>query len=88
MTEDAAVFGGQANLIEGIENARALYKPEMIAISTTCMAEVIGDDVKMFLGSAEEAGALPVGFPAALREHAELRRLPPQPATTRCSSRS
>jgi nitrogenase molybdenum-iron protein beta chain len=64
MTEDAAVFGGQANLIEGIENARALYKPEMIAISTTCMAEVIGDDVKMFLGSAEEAGAMPVGFPA------------------------
>lgn len=64
MTEDAAVFGGQANLIEGIENARALYKPDMIAISTTCMAEVIGDDVKMFLGSAEQAGALPVGFPA------------------------
>ena len=64
MTEDAAVFGGQANLIEGVENARALYKPEMIAISTTCMAEVIGDDVKMFLGSAEQAGALPVGFPA------------------------
>jgi nitrogenase molybdenum-iron protein beta chain len=64
MTEDAAVFGGQANLVEGVENARALYKPEMIAISTTCMAEVIGDDVKMFLGSAEKKGALPVGFPA------------------------
>jgi nitrogenase molybdenum-iron protein beta chain len=64
MTEDAAVFGGQASLIEGIENARALYKPDMIAISTTCMAEVIGDDVQMFLGSAEQAGALPVGFPA------------------------
>nr|AXB87627.1 nitrogenase [uncultured bacterium] len=64
MTEDAAVFGGQASLVEGVENARALYKPDMMAISTTCMAEVIGDDVKMFLGTAEKAGALPVGFPA------------------------
>ena len=64
MTEDAAVFGGQANLIEGVENARALYKPDMMAISTTCMAEVIGDDLAMFLGTAEQKGALPVGFPA------------------------
>jgi nitrogenase molybdenum-iron protein beta chain len=64
MTEDAAVFGGQASLVEGVENARALYHPDMIAISTTCMAEVIGDDVKMFLGTAEQSGALPVGFPA------------------------
>jgi len=64
MTEDAAVFGGQANLIEGVENARALYEPEMMAISTTCMAEVIGDDLAMFLGTAEQKGALPVGFPA------------------------
>jgi nitrogenase molybdenum-iron protein beta chain len=63
-TEDAAVFGGQANLIEGVENARALYKPDMMAISTTCMAEVIGDDLAMFLGTAEQKGALPVGFPA------------------------
>jgi nitrogenase molybdenum-iron protein beta chain len=64
MTEDAAVFGGQANLIEGVENARALYKPDMIAVSTTCMAEVIGDDLAMFLATAEQKGALPVGFPA------------------------
>jgi nitrogenase molybdenum-iron protein beta chain len=64
MTEDAAVFGGQANLVEGVENARALYNPDMIAISTTCMAEVIGDDVGMFVSTAEQAGALPVGFPA------------------------
>lgn len=64
MTEDAAVFGGQANLIEGVENARALYKPDMMAVSTTCMAEVIGDDLAMFLATAEQKGALPVGFPA------------------------
>ena len=35
MTEDAAVFGGQKNVHEGLANARALYGAEMIAMSTT-----------------------------------------------------
>ena len=35
MTEDGAVFGGQNNLHEGLENALALYKPKMMAIFTT-----------------------------------------------------
>ncbi len=43
MTEDAAVFGGLNNMIEGLEVAYKLYKPKMIAVCTTCMAEVIGD---------------------------------------------
>ena len=34
MTEDAAVFGGHANMNDGLQNALALYKPEMIAVST------------------------------------------------------
>ena len=44
MTEDGAVFGGQNNLHEGLENAYTLYKPKMIAVFTSCMPEVIGDD--------------------------------------------
>ncbi|TAN79696.1 MAG: DUF3364 domain-containing protein, partial [Magnetospirillum sp.] len=30
MTEDAAVFGGQANLVDGLQNSYTLYKPKMI----------------------------------------------------------
>ncbi len=63
MTEDAAVFGGQKNIIAGLENAKALYKPEMIAVSTTCMAEVIGDDLNAFIGNAKNEGAVPADFP-------------------------
>ncbi|QEW05054.1 nitrogenase molybdenum-iron protein subunit beta [Nitrincola iocasae] len=63
MTEDAAVFGGQKNMIDGLENAKALYKPEMIAVSTTCMAEVIGDDLNAFIGNAKKAGAVAEEFP-------------------------
>lgn len=63
MTEDGAVFGGMRNLIDGLETSVALYKPEMIAMSTTCMAEVIGDDLSAFIGNARKEGVLPEGMP-------------------------
>lgn len=63
MTEDAAVFGGLNNMIEGLENAKALYQPKMISVSTTCMAEVIGDDLNAFIKNAREKGAVPQDFP-------------------------
>ncbi len=63
MTEDAAVFGGQKNMFDGLENAKALYKPDMIAVSTTCMAEVIGDDLNAFINNAKKAGHVPQEFP-------------------------
>ncbi|RRJ82931.1 nitrogenase molybdenum-iron protein subunit beta [Aestuariirhabdus litorea] len=63
MTEDSAVFGGQQNMKDGLENANALYKPEIIAVSTTCMAEVIGDDLNAFIGNAKKEGHIPVDMP-------------------------
>jgi nitrogenase molybdenum-iron protein beta chain len=64
MTEDGAVFGGQKNLHEGLENAITLYKPDMVAIFTSCMPQIIGDDMKTFLNNAVDQGFLPEGFPA------------------------
>lgn len=56
MSESAAVFGGLANMKDGLRNCNAMYKPDMIAVSTTCMAEVIGDDLNAFVqGAREEA---------------------------------
>ena len=66
MTEDSAVFGGQTNLYEGLKNAYAVYKPDVIAVFTTCMAEVIGDDIKAYLGNARKKEAIPQDFPVAL----------------------
>jgi nitrogenase molybdenum-iron protein beta chain len=63
MTEDAAVFGGQKNIFEGLSNAKALYDAEMIAVSTTCIAEVIGDDLGAFIGNARVQGHIPQDFP-------------------------
>jgi nitrogenase molybdenum-iron protein beta chain len=66
MTEDSAVFGGQTNLIDGLKNAYEIYKPKVIAVFTSCMAEVIGDDLKSFLNNARDQKALPQDFPVAL----------------------
>ncbi|MBN2896850.1 MAG: nitrogenase molybdenum-iron protein subunit beta [Campylobacterales bacterium] len=66
MTEDAAVFGGLANMKDGLKNCAAIYKPKMIMVSTTCMAEVIGDDLYAFIeGAKDEDGGefLPREYP-------------------------
>ena len=62
MTEDAAVFGGLNNMIDGLANAYNMYKPKMIAVSTTCMAEVIGDDLNAFIKTSKEKGSVPADF--------------------------
>jgi nitrogenase molybdenum-iron protein beta chain len=62
MTEDAAVFGGLNNMVEGLANTHALYSPKMIAVSTTCMAEVIGDDLQAFITTAKQKGSVPEDF--------------------------
>jgi nitrogenase molybdenum-iron protein beta chain len=62
MTEDAAVFGGLNNMVDGLANAYNMYKPKMIAVSTTCMAEVIGDDLNAFIKTSKEKGSVPMDF--------------------------
>jgi nitrogenase molybdenum-iron protein beta chain len=63
MTEDSAVFGGQANLHEALENAHALYSPKMIAIFTSCMPEIIGDDLGAFIKNARNKTLIPKELP-------------------------
>ena len=62
MTEDAAVFGGLNNMVDGLANTYSLYAPKMIAVSTTCMAEVIGDDLHSFIQTAKDKGSVPKEF--------------------------
>lgn len=45
LTEHGTVYGGEENLIKGLKNVIELYHPEVIGVSTTCLAETIGEDV-------------------------------------------
>ncbi len=88
MTEDGAVFGGQNNLHEGLENAIALYHPKMIAIFTSCMPEIIGDDLSAFLKNARQKGIVPADLPVAFANTPSASTARTCTATTRCSSPS
>lgn len=48
-SEGASVFGGKSNLAAGTKNAFDIYDPDIIAVHTTCLSEVIGDDLHAFL---------------------------------------
>jgi nitrogenase molybdenum-iron protein beta chain len=52
-TEGSSVFGGGANLKASIQNVFHLYKPDVIAVHTTCLTETIGDDVPSIIKTAD-----------------------------------
>lgn len=61
-TEGSSVFGGMANLNQALENISTIYKPEVIAIHTTCLSEVIGDDIPTIVKKAIEEGKVAPGI--------------------------
>jgi nitrogenase molybdenum-iron protein beta chain len=60
-TEGASVFGGQANLVQAIDNIFSVYAPQVIAVHTTCLSETIGDDVPQIVAKAKAEGKVPEG---------------------------
>ncbi len=60
-TEGASVFGGQANLLQAIDNIFTVYDPEVIAVHTTCLSETIGDDIPQIVNKAAADGKIPEG---------------------------
>ena len=60
-TEGASVFGGQANLLQAIDNIFTIYNPDVIAVHTTCLSETIGDDIPQIVNKAMAEGKIPEG---------------------------
>ena len=59
--EKNAVYGGGANLKQGILNVMKKYPAQLVGIATTCLTETIGDDVPMLLHEfKKEFGDLPL----------------------------
>ncbi|SNR67994.1 nitrogenase molybdenum-iron protein NifN [Lutibacter agarilyticus] len=48
-SEETAIFGGEKNLFIAIENVTKQYNPKIIGIATTCLSEVIGDDMRKII---------------------------------------
>jgi len=60
-SEGSSVFGGSANLLQSIETMFKVYKPEVIAVHTTCLSETIGDDLNQIISKAADDGFIPEG---------------------------
>lgn len=60
-TEGSSVFGGQANLVQAVDNIFTIYNPDIIAVHTTCLSETIGDDVNQICQKARDDGKVPEG---------------------------
>ncbi|MDR3233201.1 MAG: hypothetical protein LBT46_05995 [Planctomycetaceae bacterium] len=60
-SEGSSVFGGQANILESFTNIFSLYNPDIIAVNTTCLSEVIGDDLVQIIKKAAEDKKIPEG---------------------------
>jgi len=52
-TEGASVFGGGSNLKTSAKNIFEIYKPDIIAVHTTCLSETIGDDLNAYIQDTE-----------------------------------
>jgi len=60
-TEGASVFGGLANLKTSLDNIFSIYNPDIVSVHTTCLSEVIGDDIPMIIKKATEDKIIPEG---------------------------
>ncbi len=60
-TEGSSVFGGQANMIQALNNLFTIYNPDIIAVHSTCLSETIGDDLKQIAQKAIDDGKVPEG---------------------------
>jgi nitrogenase molybdenum-iron protein beta chain len=60
-TEGASVFGGQPNLLQGLNTVFTTYNPDIVAVHTTCLSETIGDDIPQIVGEAHRQHLIPEG---------------------------
>jgi nitrogenase molybdenum-iron protein beta chain len=60
-TEGSSVFGGLANLQQALVNIFSIYDPEVVAIHTTCLSEIIGDDIPTIIKKSRDEGKIPAG---------------------------
>lgn len=57
--EGATIFGGRSNLREAIANLARAYRPSVIGVCSTCLAETIGEDTRAILEELARDPSLP-----------------------------
>lgn len=46
LNEKGTIYGGEKNLRQAFDNIRRVYRPQLMGVITTCLAETIGEDIR------------------------------------------
>lgn len=50
LNEKGTIYGGEQNLRQALDNVIKVYKPRLVGVLTTCLAETIGEDIDRIVG--------------------------------------
>ena len=78
MNEGTVVYGGENNLIKALQNVFQEYNPSLVAVTSSCLTETIGDDIpgiikkfKVSNPELEEKPVIPISTPSYSGSHVE-----------------
>ena len=78
MNEGTVVYGGENNLIKALQNVFQDHNPSLVAVTSSCLTETIGDDIpgiikkfKVSNPDLEEKPVIPISTPSYSGSHVE-----------------
>ena len=79
LNEKQTIYGGEANLTKALDNVIRVYRPNVIGVVTSCLAETMGEDLERILATysagrdpaAPVVDIIPVATPSYGGSHTE-----------------
>ena len=78
MSEKTVIYGGEFNLMKALKNITEKQSPSMIAVTSSCLTETIGDDMAGIIEKFKDANLdqelpviIPISTPSYIESHVE-----------------
>ena len=78
MSEKTVIYGGEFNLMKALKNITEKQSPSMIAVTSSCLTETIGDDMAGIIEKFKDANRdkelpviIPISTPSYVESHVE-----------------
>ncbi len=78
MSEKTVIYGGEFNLMKALKNITEKQSPSMIAVTSSCLTETIGDDMAGIIEKFKDANLdqelpviIPISTPSYVESHVE-----------------
>jgi nitrogenase molybdenum-iron protein NifN len=76
LNEKQTIYGGEQNLRKALDNVTRIYRPKVIGIVTTCLAETMGEDIPRMIATyrADRGKLVPDIIPVPTPSYGGTRR--------------